>query len=77
MIKLWFVPEILVCVRELSLKFEFGGRHACLNCYFQFQHRSTSGLRCYAQPFIFTRTKEHLNKHGSVVTQRAHSGART
>ena len=30
MIKLWFVPEILVFVREMSLKFDFGGRHACL-----------------------------------------------
>ena len=28
MIKLWFVPEILVFVREMSLKFDFGGRHA-------------------------------------------------
>ena len=31
MIKLWFVPEILVFVREMSLKFEFGGRHTCIN----------------------------------------------
>ena len=30
MIKLWFVPEILVLVREMSLKFDFWGRHACL-----------------------------------------------
>ena len=30
MIKLWFVPEILVFVREMSLKFDFGGRHACI-----------------------------------------------
>ena len=29
MIKLWFVPEILVFVREMSLKFDFWGRHAC------------------------------------------------
>ena len=29
MIKLWFVPEILVFAREMSLKFDFGGRHAC------------------------------------------------
>ena len=29
MIKLWFVPEILVVVCEMSLKFDFGGRHAC------------------------------------------------
>ena len=29
MIKLWFVPEILVLVREMSLKFDFWGRHAC------------------------------------------------
>ena len=29
MIKLWFVPEILVFVCEMSLKFDFGGRHAC------------------------------------------------
>ena len=28
MIKLWFVPEILVFVHEMSLKFDFGGRHA-------------------------------------------------
>ena len=28
MIKLWFVPEILVFEREMSLKFDFGGRHA-------------------------------------------------
>ena len=31
MIKLCFVPEILVFVREMSLKFNFGGRHACMN----------------------------------------------
>ena len=31
MIKLWFVPEILVFVREMSLKFDFWGRHACWN----------------------------------------------
>ena len=30
MIKLWFVPEILVFVREMSLKFDFWGRHACI-----------------------------------------------
>ena len=30
MIKLWFVPEILVLVREMSLKFDFWGRHACV-----------------------------------------------
>ena len=30
MIKLWFVPEILVFVREVSLKFDFWGRHACI-----------------------------------------------
>ena len=29
MIKLCFVPEILVFVREMSLKFYFWGRHAC------------------------------------------------
>ena len=28
MIKLWFVPEILVFVREMSLIFDFWGRHA-------------------------------------------------
>ena len=29
MIKLCFVPEILVFVCEMSLKFDFWGRHAC------------------------------------------------
>ena len=29
MTKLCFVPEILVFVREMSLKFDFWGRHAC------------------------------------------------
>ena len=29
-INLWFVPEILVFVREMSLNFDFWGRHACL-----------------------------------------------
>ena len=29
MIKLWFVPEILVFVCKMSLKFDFGGRHTC------------------------------------------------
>ena len=32
MIKLWFVPEVLVFVREMSLKFDFWGRHAWIIC---------------------------------------------
>ena len=42
MIKLWFVPEILVFVREMSLKFEFGGRHAWLYIRMLLYHNTIS-----------------------------------
>ena len=41
MIKLWLVPEILVFVREMSLKFDFGGRHACASIQSHFKESST------------------------------------
>ena len=42
MIKLWFVPEILVFVREMSLKFDFWGRHACChNAAFELVNNSS------------------------------------